>query len=293
MKNILIIGADTPIGWNIYNFMERETDHNLIPIISKEDEYYSLNDNVIISKDIFDKKNMKKLIFRNNPDVIINCIFRENSNYDDSIKQQYWSDNVTFMENLTRACVVNDTFLIAFSSEYVFDGAKGPYNSNEIQKPINFMGKTMLAVENLCKSILTKYAIIRLPEYYGYSPYGYGNIADKISAKRDLTLASNHFTNPVFIEDIAITVYKVIEKNITGIINVGGSDYISLSNFGNSLVSYLNLYSDYLIKETNLKFPLNFGLVNTVTETSLSMKFSSLYLGATSLRYLMGINNKA
>ena len=57
--------------------------------------------------------------------------------------------------------------LYRFQTDYVFDGAKGPYDENDPTYPINYYGRSKLEAENFLKGSLVDYTIIRASVLYG------------------------------------------------------------------------------------------------------------------------------
>jgi len=294
--NILIINAANPLGWSIANFLNRELDCNINIIASNKDNtlFYdkSVFDsaNLFINEDIYSRNYIKKIIYEVSPDIIINSTFFNDINNVNNEKNKYWNQIVGLNEIIIRSALVTGSHFITFSSENVFNGLNGPYYTNVNPEPTDFYGKCYLAVENLLRSVYDKSTVIRITNYYGYTPYGFGYYPDKIMNEKNIKIFSNYFTNPVFLDDIAIAVYKIIEKKIYGLLNASGKDYLSLLAFANSFISYMNLYNSCFTIEDRLEQDKFYGLVNLETETKLPMQFSNLYDGISSLRYLFNLD---
>lgn len=280
MKKIFILGADTLIGWNIYKFLRRETNNTIYPVIHKYKANPEGNKNLIKVEDIFNKKNIKKLILSYNPDVIINAMFDINKYSENDQKQQFWSNNAGYVENIARASLINESQFITFSSEKVFDGLNGPYTEESIQLPNTFMGKTMLAIENMQKSIFHNMTIFRLTEYYGYSPFGFGFILDNIFDYKKIEVEGNVFSNPIYVEDIAIACYKAIENNTKGIYNLGGKTTMSRYEFIKTILDNNYFFNFNLLKEINPNIQKNYGLINLKATVHFSMDFTSIIDGS-------------
>lgn len=292
MKNILILGVDTPIGWTVFNFLARESDYNLIPIISQNDDVFYYIKNKIIISNIHNKKNIKKLILAHNPDVIINCLYDiyKLALYDD--KQDYWHNNYSFVENILRAAVLSDSHVITFTSELVFDGKNGPYNEDAIPMPSGFIGKTMLAIENFQKSLYYNMTIFRLSDYYGFTPFGFNFYLDHVFGKGTIDIEANYFTNPVYIDDIAIACYKVIQQKAYGIFNLGGNDYMTKADYIKAIIRNNYIFEKKYIHEVRNNITKKYGLVNIKANAILGIDFANLYDGATSMRYALSGGDK-
>ena len=292
MKKVLMIGVDSPIGWTIFNFLARESDYELIPIIAQDDEVFYFIKNKIIVPDLHNKKVIKKLILSYNPDVIINCVFDIYNFEVYNDKQDYWHNNYSFIENILRAALISESHVITFSSELVFDGNNGPYTEDALQLPNGFIGKTMLAVENFQKSLYNNMTIFRITDYYGFTPFGFNFYLDNIFGKKLIDVEANYFTNPVFVEDIAIATLKVIEKNAFGIFNLGGDDYLTKVDFIKAIIRNNYIFERKYVHEVRDNLIKKYGLVNLKATTTLGINFANLYDGATSMRFALSIGEK-
>ncbi len=292
MKTIMVIGADTPLGWSVYNFLAREGDYNILLIMSQEDDVFGMVNNRIVVSDIYNKKLIKKTIFQYNPDVIINCVFDINRYEVYNKKQDFWHNNYSFVENIIRAGMVSEAHIITFSSELVFDGNNGPYNEDDKQIPCGFIGKSMLAIENFEKSLYHKMTIFRLSDYYGFTPFGFNFYLDNIFSKKLIDVELNYYTNPVYLDDIAIACMKVIEQNNYGIFNLGGSDYVSKAEFIMSVVRNNYIFEKKYMHEVRDSLVKKYGLVNLKATTVLGISFASIYDGATSMRYALSAGDR-
>lgn len=293
MSKILIIGVDNPIGWTVFNFLARESDDELIPVISQNDDIFYFIKNKIIIPNLHNKKIIKKLILSENPDVIINCLFDTYKFDQFSDKQDYWHNNYSFIENILRAAVLSESHVITFSSELVFDGNNGPYNEEQLQLPNGFIGKTMLAIENFQKSLYNNLTILRLTDYYGFTPFGFNFYLDNIFAKRVIDVESNYLTNPVYIDDIAVAVMKVIEQRAYGIFNLGGEDYLTKADYIKAIIRNNYIFERKFVHEVRDTITKKYGLVNLKATTTLSINFANIYDGSTSMRYALSAGEKS
>ena len=293
MSKVLIIGVDNPIGWTVFNFLARESDDELIPVISQNDDIFYFIKNKIIIPNLHNKKIIKKLILSENPDVIINCLFDTYKFDQFSDKQDYWHNNYSFIENILRAAVLSESHVITFSSELVFDGNNGPYNEEQLQLPNGFIGKTMLAIENFQKSLYNNLTILRLTDYYGFTPFGFNFYLDNIFAKRVIDVESNYLTNPVYIDDIAVAVMKVIEQRAYGIFNLGGEDYLTKSDYIKAIIRNNYIFERKFVHEVRDTITKKYGLVNLKATTTLGINFANIYDGSTSMRYALSAGEKS
>ncbi|MCX7880089.1 MAG: sugar nucleotide-binding protein [Ignavibacteria bacterium] len=280
-KKIFIIGGTGLVGEAILEMLSRETEHQ-ISFSSSTKSLYSHNNVVNHEIASSDFKALRKTILAEKPEVIINASGISNPEICKTQKQLCWALNVSLVEHLVSISKILDSHLITFSCESIFNGKIGFCREDNRVEPCNYIGKTKLAAENTISVNLTKYTIIRLPLVYGVNGNGrkdfVQNILDQLKEGQTIELPSNVLTNPVFAEDVAWGVMKVIDKNAYGLFHFGGNDWVSLFEFGLKIAKIFN-YPLSLIKDIAHKEPKYLGLQQSLSEAILMIKFSSVIQG--------------
>ena len=90
-----------------------------------------------------DYDEIKKILKKIKPDILINCLGITNKETllnPDQIENCI-SINSLFPHKLQRICSVLGTRLIHFSSDCIFSGRKGFYSENDLPDPPDIMGK--------------------------------------------------------------------------------------------------------------------------------------------------------
>lgn len=122
--------------------------------------------------DITDKAAVKKLILDFFPDVVINAAAYTNVDKSESERELAWEINVKGVENIARYTWTIDGYLIHISSDYVFDGAAGPYSEADKTNPISYYGRTKLASENALLTSGVRHSSVRTNVLYGTTKHG-------------------------------------------------------------------------------------------------------------------------
>ncbi|MFN3781856.1 MAG: SDR family oxidoreductase, partial [Candidatus Kapaibacteriota bacterium] len=204
-------------------------------------------------------------------------------------KQKAWQVNVTLVEHLVSLAKILNAKFITFSCEHIFNGLSGPYSENDKPSPTSYLGKTKLAAENSVISSLDDFVIIRLPLVYGVSAHGkkdfVARVLEKCKENANMDFSTTYYTNPVLAEDVALGVFKIIERDLTGIFHFGGFDYLTLKSFVTKILKAFNC--EKRLSDFKLLSPYSyFGLKQTYSEALLSMKFSSIVQGLLTYKYL-------
>ena len=136
--------------------------------------------------------------------------------------------------------------LVFISSDAVYESTKGNYSENSILKPYNIYGWTKLAAENQVKT-LDRYLIIRTRFFD----------KKKILFKKS---AKNIFTSSLEVNLLVDFIYKLINKNFNGIINVGRRKISDYENYKVYKKSIKPCSRNEIIKNLNFKIAIDASL---------------------------------
>jgi dTDP-4-dehydrorhamnose reductase len=204
----------------------------------------------------FDK--IRECIRNHNPDVIINA-----AGYTEVDKAESESD-VAFAINTEAVRVIAEesaninAWLIHYSSEYVFDGAKnGAYTEEDIANPLNIYGKSKIAADEYIQSITKKYIILRTSWVYDSYGKNFANtiltlaqrneslkvVDDQIGAPTNATLIASVTSFIVYrIKCYPDSTFLVPQDNanLAGIYNLSASGEVSWYSFAQTLLKEAN-----------------------------------------------------
>lgn len=244
-KNILIIGATGKVAEAVIRLFRKDESVRLklfsgsIPnVITNMNgmQYYKV--------DYFNYNDFYQICNGFKPDVIINLAAMTNVDACEDDLVLAWSLNVDLPKHLAELSSTFDAKFIHISTDYIFDGHDGPYNEHDICNPLSQYGKTKLLGEfEALKHKNT--AILRTNVVYGYSEQGKSDfvtwVIDKGTNNESFNIVDDQYSNPTFTDDIARAINRVIEKDFTGILNVGGYDYCSRIDFTKTICDVFGL----------------------------------------------------
>jgi len=228
------------------------------------------------------------------PDIIINTFDMSNPEECEAQKKESRDANERVVNNLISICNVIESKLITFSTDMIYDGKKGLYSEDSPANPQTQYGKTKLSAENALYVSSIDYCVIRLPLYYGSvssftSSKGlFHYILTNLKQGKEIEVADNHFTNPIYIMDIIFAIQKIMFSKKSGVYNLGGPDYLSHYEIANLIAEY-NQYDKSLIKINNKpnRFYLEKGgLSNLKAKSDLNINFTSFSVGLEATRFL-------
>jgi len=118
------------------------------------------------------------------------------------------------------------------------------YKEDDKPNPINYYGLTKLQGENFVKEICNDWLILRTSTLYGkhnlrkcFATW----LIEELKLNKKVKIATDQFTSPTLIDDLAEMILKLIEKDENGIFHAAGSERISRYEFATKIAEIFNL----------------------------------------------------
>jgi dTDP-4-dehydrorhamnose reductase len=171
--------------------------------------------------DVGSYSSLKKVFKSFEPNIVINAAAY--TKVDEAEKNQNLSIAVNYLavKSLSELCAANSSFLIHFSTDYVFDGSmEHPCSENDQTNPLNVYGQTKLAGDNHIIKHAQKYAIFRLAWVYDNHGMNFPKkILNAAKINSHIKVVNDQFGTPTSADFISEAVFKFIAN-----IDLMGSD---------------------------------------------------------------------
>jgi dTDP-4-dehydrorhamnose reductase len=163
--------------------------------------------------------------------------------------------NVDAVKNLIQSCEAHKTFLVHLSTDFVFDGSKGPLLETDKPNPVNFYGESKLKSELLIQESNIEWAIARTILVYGVLPnMSRSNIIlwvkENLEKGKEIQVVDDQFRTPTLAEDLAEGCYLIATQRAGGIWNISGKDLLTPYQMAIKTAEFFNLDKN-LIKRTD------------------------------------------
>jgi dTDP-4-dehydrorhamnose reductase len=172
----------------------------------------------------------RQLVETYQPDSIINAIAMTDVDLCETEVQQAFFLNCEVVQWMV------DTGLpvVHLSTDYVFDGKQGPYLEQDVTQPLGVYGQTKLESEQYClqsPNANPNNLVLRTMNLWGVRQGGRPSfvdfVQDRLEQGQRVTAATDQVGNPTLAEDVALAIWKLLEKGSCGLFHVSGSDAIS------------------------------------------------------------------
>lgn len=179
------------------------------------------------------------------PSVIINCAAYNAVDMAEQRPETAYLINSASVENIARLCTEKKIFFVHYSSDYVFDGAKGDlYNEQETTNPLNVYGKSKRKGEEAVLASGGNFLLFRTSWVFGNGTQNFIHKMMQWSQKSPiLKLTADEVSVPTGTIDLVDMTLRSIDKGLTGLYHCTNSDYASRYEWGRYVAKTMNLHS--------------------------------------------------
>ncbi|MBM2840988.1 MAG: dTDP-4-dehydrorhamnose reductase [Bacteroidetes bacterium] len=293
-KRVLVVGGNGLLGQRMTEFLIRGSAYHVAVASQSPKPVRQLTSASYMQMDITSKKDVKRVVYEAEPDVIINCAAMTNVDACENERERAWKINVEGVEHLIEASRRTNAKIYHVSTDYVFDGKSGPYDEQARPEPLSYYGKTKLASENALHISGVDHFIARAIVLYGTGINVKPNFAlwliQNLEQHLPVKIVDDQFGNPTFVDDLAQGILGAIELERLGTYHLAGRDIVSRHEFAIRLARIFDFDSHLIvpIKTSQLKQPaarpMKSGLVTLKAEVELGYRPSTVEQGLLVLR---------
>lgn len=197
---------------------------------------------------------VRELISRERPDRVIHTAAETNVDLCETDPAPARRINVDAVANLVTACAASGCGLVQLSTDYVFDGAAGPYSEEDETHPLSHYGRMKLASEALVLEGGGPGLVLRTLWLYGHRRGARPNLVTwplaALARGETVRVVADQWANPTPVADLARAAVELCVRGATGCIHVGGASFMT---------------REELVRRTAAFFQLDCGRLETVT----------------------------
>jgi len=289
VPRLLVVGSNGLLGQKVVELFVRGSSAEITAASVEPASVRTLHSVTYRQVDITTKKDVKALATSVEPTVIINCAAMTNVDACETERELAWKVNVSGVEHLADAAKRSNAALVHISTDYVFDGKRGPYSEDDRPEPLSYYGKTKLASENILRSSDLTYLILRTMVLYGHAEGVRANFAlwliESLQKRNPVNVVDDQIGNPTLVDDLAYAIMRAVELQKWGLYNIAGRDIVSRYDFAVRLAAVFGLDAGLItpIKTEQLRQPaprpLQSGLVTLKAETEIGYRPSTIEEG--------------
>jgi dTDP-4-dehydrorhamnose reductase len=243
---ILITGANGLLGQKLVELLAPMPEVTLIATARGTNRNFLQEGYQYYSMDITNLAEMETVLMEAMPEVIIHTAAMTNVDQCESEQELCWAMNVTAVENLAKLCATHSIHLVHLSTDFIFDGTKGPYHENDTPNPISYYGESKLAAEQAVIAAGGNWSIARTVLVYGVvNDMSRSNIIlwvkGSLEAGKAINVVTDQFRTPTLAEDLAMGCWLIAQKGAKGIYNISGKDLLTPYDMAQLTANYFQL----------------------------------------------------
>ena len=243
---ILITGSNGLLGQKIvYGLIGRD---NIRCVASSRGENRLMRKDgyEYVSLDITDPDQVRSVMERYRPDAVIHTAALTNVDACESRREEAVLMNVTATEYLVHACNEHGSHLVHLSTDFVFDGANGPYIESDQPNPLSHYAATKLESERVVMATARSWAILRTIIIYGVvDDNSRSNVVlwtlNSLKAGKSINAINDQFRSPTLAEDLADACIEAAARRANGIYHVSGRELMCILDMVKIVADYFQL----------------------------------------------------
>jgi dTDP-4-dehydrorhamnose reductase len=245
-KTIIVTGANGLLGQKLVLKLSRREAVQLIatgvgPNRNPMDEGY-----IYEQMDVCDPASMRAVFEQHEPTEVIHTAAMTNVDQCEREQDKCWALNVVAVQSLVDLCREFKARLIHISTDFIFDGAAGPYTEKAVPNPLSHYGKSKLEAERIVTTSGIPYAIARTMLVFGIvADMSRSNFVlwakGELEKGKPINVVNDQWRCPTLAEDLAEGVVLMTMKDKNGIYNISGPDLHSIYDMVCMVADYWKL----------------------------------------------------
>jgi len=224
----------------------------------------------LLPLNVADASAAQQLVADVRPDVVFLTAALTGVDYCEDHQDEAKAINVDGPRAVGEAARAAGALLVYYSTEYVFDGAAGPYGEDDPISPQGAYARSKAEGERAIREVIQDHLILRTTVVFGWDPASTNfamQVWQRLSAGERMRVPCDQIGNPTLADFLAETSAALVARGVTGeTVNVVGRDRVPRTEFGVKLARRLGL-NEHLIEPVRTldlhqraPRPLNAGL---------------------------------
>lgn len=244
MKKLLVTGASGFLGWNLC----QQAQANWEVYGTYFSHQVKIPGTILDQTDLKDFAALKQLFKDIKPDAVIHTAAASKPNFCQTHREESYAVNVGVATNIARLCGESNISCAFTSTDLVFDGQNPLYKETDPVCPINYYGEQKAIAEQKMSEIYPAIALCRMPLMFGLaspvSPSFLQGMVNSLKVGKEINLFTDEFRTPASAKTASQGLLLAIEKQVQGILHLGGKNRISRYDFGMLLADVLQIPTD-------------------------------------------------
>jgi dTDP-4-dehydrorhamnose reductase len=230
---ILITGANGLLGQALVRRLSGSSDHDVLATARDDHPRFDVPC-AYQAMDVTAPEEVETVVQDYEPDAVINCAAVSDVTECDEDRNRAWAVNARAVRRLAKQCRTLDAHLVQLSTDFVFNGKRGPYEEDDRPDPVNYYGRTKLAGENALRAFdFLDWSIVRTVLLYGTAnDLNRSNVVlwmiDRLSQGEVIHVVDDQWRTPTYAPDLADGLVRLVDRERTGIYHLSGREMVTI-----------------------------------------------------------------
>ncbi len=248
---ILVTGSNGLLGQKIIYALKGMSGIHCISTSRGENRMRDKEGYTYESLDISKEDEVNHIIEKYKPDAVIHTAALTNVDACEDNRNEARLLNVNAVEYIINACKRVDSYLVHLSTDFVFDGKKGPYIETDEPNPLSYYAQTKYEAEKLVLSSGISAAILRTIIIYGVvDDNSRSNVVlwtiNSLRNKKTITVINDQFRSPTLAEDLAQACIQAARNRSLGIFHVSGTELMCILDMVKITADFFKLDKSFI-----------------------------------------------
>ena len=200
-----------------------------------------------------DSESLEAVFLACRPEVVVHLAAMADVGTAERDPQRAQAVNVDGTAEIVRLCRRNSSRLVFVSTEYVFDGRRGPYSEDATPSPTTQYGRTKRDAEVEVAELGFAGSVVRTSIVYGWPLQRHRNfvpmLIERLRSGQPYRASTTVMRSPVYVEHLADGIARLVEEDHPGINHIAGRDWVSMYEFALAVAKEFGLDRDLVIQE--------------------------------------------
>lgn len=287
-QRVLITGANGLLGQELVHQMSSRPDYDVLATAREDEPKFSGGSCGYVPLDITNEQEVAAVFQDFTPDVVVNCAALTEVDRCESERERCWQINADAVNTLAKQCLTSGSRILQVSTDFIFDGLKGPYKEGDRPNPLSYYGRSKLAGENAARRAgMEKWAIARTVLVFGAGEnLSRSNfvlwVIDKLSKGESIRVVTDQYRTPTYAPDLARGIERIVRYQKQGVYHISGRELFSIHKLAIEVAKTFDLDQNLIVPTDGSEFtqtairPPRTGFLILKAETELGYKPHSL-----------------
>lgn len=248
---ILITGSNGLLGQKLVELLANEPGVVLIASSRGPNRIKSSASFHYVDLDVCDPKALDGVFRQYQPSHVIHTAAMTNVDQCEEMPEACHALNVLAVEQMVKACERYGAYLCHLSTDFIFDGANGPYDEEAPACPISIYGESKWQAEQIIQGGKMNWGIARTILVYGIvQDMSRSNIIlwvkNALEQGKKIQVVTDQFRTPTLAEDLAMGCWLMVKQEAQGIFNISGSDLLTPYDMAIKTAAFFGLAQDLI-----------------------------------------------